>query len=132
MEKEDSYSELTKTGLGLIVLCGLVFLAAGKVDWAKGFALGGIFSVINFFLLKRTFQKRLGLTGRRAKIQGFGQIISRYALLAVPMLVAYRMEQFSLPATIVGLFTMQLSIIFYYGFWIRIFKTKDRNSTSKD
>ena len=42
-------------------------------------------------------------------------LLVRYALLAVPLVLAVQSERFSLPATIVGIFMVQLVILLEQG-----------------
>ncbi len=126
MDKNDTFLALTKTALILTVFGCVVLFGLDKISWAKGFALGSLFSVLNFALLRYGIRQRLGQSGKVAKVKGFAFILVRYAVLALPLLVAFKKrEAFNLPATIAGLFCIQSSILFYYFIWLRFSRSKN-------
>ena len=84
MEKNDTIAILPKVALGLTVVVSGILMVIGKPDYAKGFALGSIFSIINFALLKRGLKKRLGKSVKRVRVEGFFSIVYRYIFLAIP------------------------------------------------
>ncbi len=78
---------------------------------AKGLVLGTIFSVINFVLIGQTLPMRLSKSKRGAFLISLTSIVFRYAILAIPLVVAVKFEQFELPAAILGIFMVQLTIL---------------------
>lgn len=90
---------------------GLVFILAGYKPLGKGLVLGAVFSVINFVLIAETLPFKLGQS--KGKTFGFAllSIFLRYALMAVPLVVAIKFEQFHLVTAIAGLFAVQLVIL---------------------
>ena len=77
----------------------------------KGLVLGTIFSVINFVLIGQTLPMRLSKSRRGAFLISLTSILFRYAILAIPLVVAAKFEQFELPAAILGIFMVQLTIL---------------------
>ena len=77
----------------------------------KGLVLGTIFSVINFVLIGQTLPMRLSKSKRGAFLISLTSIVFRYAILAIPLVVAVKFEQFELPAAILGIFMVQLTIL---------------------
>ena len=77
----------------------------------KGLVLGTIFSVINFVLIGQTLPLRIGHSKRKTFVFSLGSIFFRYVLMAVPVVVAIKYEQFDLVGTILGLFMIQLVIL---------------------
>ena len=77
----------------------------------KGLVLGTIFSVINFVLIGRALPLRIGHSKRKTFVFSLGSIFFRYVLMAVPVVVAIKYEQFDLVGTILGLFMIQLVIL---------------------
>ena len=77
----------------------------------KGLVLGTIFSVINFVLIGQTLPLRIGKSKRKAFSLSLGSIFCRYILLAVPIVVAVKFEDFNLVAAILGLFMIQFVIL---------------------
>ena len=114
MANDDDYGSLIKSTLGLIAITCFASVMAGRFNWALGFALGGVFSIINFLLLKRGLARRLGKSVRRVRAEGYFSLLYRFIFLAFPMVVAYKVERIDLTATIIGIFAMQISILLYY------------------
>ncbi len=84
---------------------------AGQEPVGKGFLLGTVFSIVNFVLMGETIPLRLGNTKRKTFLVALGSIYFRYIILAIPLIMAIKFEQFSLFAVIIGLFLVQLLII---------------------
>ena len=96
------------------IIAGFFFILADHKTIGKGLILGTIFSVINFVLIGQTLPYRLSQTKRRNFLVSLGSIAVRYALLAVPLILAVKFEQFDLPAAICGIFMIQLVIFADY------------------
>lgn len=93
------------------IVGGLLFILAGQQPIGKGLVLGSIFSVINFVLMGETLPMRLGKSKGKTFSVALGSIFFRYVILAVPMVVAIKFEQFNIFATILGVFMIQLVIV---------------------
>jgi hypothetical protein len=83
-------------------------LLIGHKDLGKGLVLGTLFSILNFILMAELLPLRLVAKRRRAGFYAFGTLILRYAILAIPLIVAVRSGAFSFAATAVGLFMVPL------------------------
>ena len=90
---------------------GLCFFLAGQKPVGKGMILGAIFSVTNFILIGKTLPLRIGKSKRKTFFFSLGSIFFRYVLMALPILVAVKFEQFNLVAAIIGLFMIQIVIL---------------------
>jgi hypothetical protein len=77
----------------------------------KGLVLGTIFSIINFVLIGQTLPMRLSKSKRGAFFLSLTSMMLRYAILAIPLVVAVKFEQFELAAAILGIFMVQLTIL---------------------
>jgi hypothetical protein len=95
----------------IAIIIGLCFFLAGQKPVGKGLILGAIFSVANFILIGQTLPLRIGRSKRKTFFISLGSIFFRYALMALPILVAVKFEQFNLVAAIVGLFMIQFVIL---------------------
>ncbi len=95
----------------IAIIIGLCFFLAGQKSVGKGLILGAIFSVANFILIGQTLPLRIGRSKRKTFFLSLGSIFFRYALMALPILVAVKFEQFNLVAAIVGLFMIQFVIL---------------------
>ena len=77
----------------------------------KGLVLGAIFSIANFILIGQTLPLRLGKSKRKTFFLSLGSIFFRYALMAIPIVVAVKFDQFDLVTAIIGLFMIQYVIL---------------------
>ncbi|MBT8370660.1 MAG: ATP synthase subunit I [Deltaproteobacteria bacterium] len=93
------------------IIVGFCFFLAGYKPVGKGLVLGTIFSVINFVLIGQTLPLRIGKSKGKTFFLSLGSIFCRYILLAVPIFVAVKFEQFDLVGAILGLFMIQLVIM---------------------
>ncbi len=95
----------------IAIIVGLCFFLGGLKPVGKGIILGSIFSVANFILIGKALPLRIGQSKRKTFFLSLGSIFFRYALMALPIIVAIKFEQFNLVAAIVGLFMIQFVIL---------------------
>ncbi len=107
-ETEKKYCSLALTA-GIVI--GLAFILLSMKPVGKGFILGTLFSVINFVLMGETLPMRLGTSRNRATAISGISILVRYALIALPLGMAIKMEVFNMAATVCGLFMVQILIL---------------------
>ena len=96
------------------IIAAFILILSGLKPVGKGLILGTIFSVINFVLIGQTLPLRLSQTKRKTFFLSFGSNFFRYALLAVPLILAIKFEQFDLSAAIFGIFMIQFVILADY------------------
>jgi len=96
------------------IVAGFIFIMAGHKPIGKGLVLGAIFSVINFILIGQSLPMRLSHSKRKTFVLSLGSIVFRFALLALPLVLAIKYRQFNLPATIGGIFMIQVVILADY------------------
>jgi len=89
----------------------LVFILMGQKAIGKGLILGTLFSVVNFVLIGEGLPLAIGKSQKRNYLVPFGLIFFRYALLAIPVILAISLSQIDLISTVVGLFMIQLMIL---------------------
>jgi hypothetical protein len=95
----------------LIAIAGaMVFIMLGYKPQARGLVLGTLFSVINFVLMGQTLKARIGITRRRATLMALLSVLSRFGLLAVPLVIALLYEPYHIVTAVVGLFMVQVAI----------------------
>ncbi|MBW1714078.1 MAG: ATP synthase subunit I [Deltaproteobacteria bacterium] len=104
-------SARSRRALWLVLAGALVLLLLGSKPAAKGLALGGLFSVVNFQILARTLGPRLAREGWSGRVFGLVWIVLRMAVLALPLLLAAKTDFFSLAATAAGLLAIQAVIM---------------------
>ncbi len=90
---------------------GFLFILLDLKPVGKGLILGCIFSVLNLVIMARTLPFRIGVSRKRATLIAGLSVLIRYALLAIPLLISLKTEEFNLAATIVGLFMIQILIL---------------------
>jgi hypothetical protein len=91
----------------------IVFLLLGEKAIGKGFLLGTLFSVINFVIMGQLMPLYLG-KDTRPKASAFAliSILLRFSILAVPMIISLKVTSIHFIGVVVGLFTVQLAILF--------------------
>ncbi len=93
------------------ILIGLVMILAGQRPVGKGLILGTLFSVINFVLMGEALPLKMGKSRQKVFFFSLSSILFRYFLMAIPLFLAIKMDQFNLAASICGLFMVQLMIL---------------------
>jgi hypothetical protein len=89
----------------------LLLILMGHKPVGKGLILGAIFSVLNFILMGKSIVLKFGRSKAKTFSISMGSIIFRYLLLAIPLIIAVKTEQFNLVAAILGIFMIQLVIL---------------------
>ena len=95
----------------LAIGAALIFLAAGAKPISKGLVLGTLFSILNFILIAQGLPFHLNKGRSKTVLICLGSIWLRYALLAVPLVMAIKLEMFNFFAAAVGIFMVQLVIL---------------------
>jgi len=93
------------------ILLGFVLILAGFKPEGKGLVLGTIFSIFNFVLIGELLPMRVGRSKRKTFWFSLSAVFFRYALLAIPLVVAFYYEQFNIGGVIAGLFMIQFVIL---------------------
>ena len=97
--------------ISIAIFAGLFFILADQKPVGKGLILGAIFSIINFILMGEMLPFKLGRSKSKSYVFSLGSIFFRYLILAVPLVIAIKLEQYNLIAVAVGIFLVQLSIL---------------------
>ena len=100
--------------MSCVLVFALVFLVFQEKTIAKGLILGACFSISNFFLLGRFIPLTLGRSLAKARFISLTSILSRYILLAIPMILALKLTSLNFVATVVGIFAVQIVMLFAY------------------
>jgi len=96
------------------VCLALFFIIVQEKAIGKGLLLGTCFSCINFLILGRSIIMTLGRSNSRAGLIAFTSLLTRYIILAVPLIVAIKSASFNLVASIIGIFSIQIVTLIYY------------------
>jgi hypothetical protein len=93
------------------ITLGFALILAGFKPMGKGLVLGTVFSILNFVLMGELLPLRMKRSKRQATVFSLGSIMIRYALLAIPLIVAFKVDAFNLGAVIAGLFMVQFMVL---------------------
>ena len=100
-----------KRALSLAIAVGFVLILLGFKSYGKGLILGSLFSILNFIIMGQVIPIMISPKKARSTIFSFLSILLRYALLAIPIYMAFRYPAFHIVTVIVGLFSIQIVIL---------------------
>ena len=100
--------------LGSALVIAAVFLVLSERALAKGLVLGTCFSILNFLLLGRSIPMVLGHGRGKASMIGLASTLTRFALLAVPLIIATQSVSFHFVAVVMGIFAVQIVTLVDY------------------
>ena len=95
----------------IAIAVAVFFILAGHKPLGKGLILGTIFSIINFILIGESIPLKIGASKKKTRFVSIGSIFSRYILLAVPIVMGIKLDQFNMIAVVSGIFSVQLIIL---------------------
>ena len=93
------------------IFVGLVFILTDQSAVGKGLILGTFFSIINFILLGEAIPLKAGKSRGKSFFFSLGSITFRFALMAIPLIIAIKSVKFNLFAAIGGIFMVQIIIL---------------------
>ena len=97
--------------LAVAVIIGFATVLIGQNSLGKGLILGTLFSVVNFILMGETLPLKLGRSSKTILFISLFSMLLRYLLLAVPLVIAVKYEQFHILSAIIGVFMVQIVIV---------------------
>jgi len=99
------------TSMMAAIFIGILFILMGHKAQAKGLIIGSIFSVLNFVLMGEILPMLVGHSRKKSSFISLGSIVFRHGLLAIPLILALKMEWLDFAATVIGLFMVQIMIM---------------------
>lgn len=99
------------TALVMGILAGAALMVFGFSALGKGLILGALFSVLNFYVMALAIPMRLGKTRGKSLFFSMASICLRYALLAIPLIWAFKQDAFAFSSAAAGLFMVQFAIL---------------------
>lgn len=96
------------------IVVGVIFIVLGETAIGKGLILGTCFSILNFILMGKSIRLTLGRSRNKAVMAGLFSILCRYAVLAIPLVVAIKSVSFSFVAVVIGIFAVQIMTLVDY------------------
>lgn len=115
-ELKQAQKRICSWALSSALVFALLFLFLHEKAVAKGLVLGTLFSIVNFLLLGKSIPLLLGRSRRSASAIGLGSTLARYALLAIPMVVALKTVSFDFVAVVIGIFAVQIVTLIDFVF----------------
>ena len=104
--------DVIRKTLLLAVALSLILVGLGYTTWAKGFALGSLASVLNFFMMASFLPRLLGVKRGRAEALSLFSIIIRFAVMGAALAVSISFPQtFSIYTCVPGLFAVQVCLV---------------------
>jgi hypothetical protein len=100
-----------KKALLLTLFAACTCLAFDLKAIAKGVALGGLFSVVDFKVMALLLQRRMTRQGKAGGVPG---LFVRFVLLGIPLFLAIKLPSVNLAATVVGLFAVKAAIFYHF------------------
>jgi hypothetical protein len=91
-----------------------IFLIIGAKPISKGLILGTLFSIINFILMAQGLPLQLNKPRGKTFLTCLGSIWMRYILLALPLIIAAKLQIFDFFATAAGILMVQFVIIAHH------------------
>jgi len=93
------------------IIGGGGLIALGFASLGKGLVAGTLFSALNFWLMAKALPSRLGHGRAKTFFLSITSIYARYALMALPLILAVKLPHLALSTVVIGLFAVQLIIL---------------------
>ena len=110
-ELKQTQKEYCSQAMMLAIGAAMIFLIAGAKPISKGLILGTLFSILNFVLIAQSLPSRLDRGRGKTFMICLSSVWLRYAVLAVPLIVAAKFESFNFFAAAAGVLMVQVVII---------------------
>jgi len=93
------------------IFAGFFFILIGQKPVGKGLILGTLFSIFNFVLMGETLPLKMAKSKGKAFVLSLGSIIFRYLIIAIPLIIAIKFEEYNLFSVMAGIFMVQFFIL---------------------
>ncbi len=93
------------------IVIGLGLIIVDMRPMGKGLILGTLFSVFNFILMAQALPLRMAHTKGKTLFYSLFSIFFRFSLMAVPLIIALKVENFALIGVLIGLVAIQIMIL---------------------
>jgi hypothetical protein len=108
---KQTQKEYCSQAMMLAIGAAMIFLVAGAKPISKGLILGTLFSILNFILIAQSLPSQLDRGRGKTFLICLSSVWMRYAVLAVPLIVAAKLESFNFFAAAAGILMVQVVII---------------------
>ena len=113
-EIKDIQKKYCSRALIFAIIIALIAIVIDQKAVGKGFILGTFFSIINFIIMGQLIPLKLARSRSKASAIALISIFLRFAVLAIPLIVSLNVDSFSFFGVVVGLFSVQLTIVFHH------------------
>lgn len=114
-EIRETQKKYCSLALVTAIIVGFFLIIGGQSSVGKGLILGTLFSSINFALMGEVLPHKVGKSRGKTYLITLGSIVSRYVLLAVPIVLGIKFpDRFNLITVVIGIFMVQLLILLDY------------------
>ena len=96
------------------IVVGVILIVLGEKAIGKGLILGTCFSILNLILMGKSIHLTLGRSRNKAIMAALSSILFRYAVLAIPLVVAIKSVSFNFVAAVIGIFAVQIVTLVDY------------------
>jgi hypothetical protein len=110
-ELKQTQKEYCQQAMMLAIGAAVIFMIAGAKPISKGLILGTLFSILNFVLIAQSLPSRLDKGRGKTFLICLSSVWLRYVILAVPLIVAAKLEGFNFFAAAVGILMVQVVIL---------------------
>jgi hypothetical protein len=110
-ELKQTQKEYCSQAMMLAIGAAMIFLVAGAKPISKGLILGTLFSILNFVLIAQSLPTRLDKGRGKTLLICLSSVWLRYVVLAVPLIVAAKLESFNFFAAAAGILMVQVVIL---------------------
>ena len=110
-ELRETQKKYCSRALSFAIIISLILILFGFKSFAKGLILGTFFSIFNFILIGETLPLKLGISKKKTFLMSLGSIYLRYFILAIPIIIAIKFDQFNLITTMIGIFLVQIFLL---------------------
>ena len=110
-----------------LIFAIIVFTLLVLIDrkaMGKGFLLGTLFSIFNFIIMGQLIPLKLARSGSKAAAIAFLSIFIRFAILSAPLIISVKIEAIDFFGVVIGLFAVQLTMLFHYLLLKPLFKLR--------
>ena len=96
------------------IVAAFIFIILGEKAIGKGLILGTLFSVVNFVLMGILLERQVinARSKKRAGAFSFLYIIVRFAILAIPLVISYKIDAVNFFGAAAGIFMIQFTVMF--------------------
>lgn len=94
------------------IAIAILFIILDQKPIGKGFLLGTLFSILNFIIMGQLISLKLAKSRSKASLLAFSSVYLRLGILAVPLIISIKTDSFNFISTIIGIFMIQLTILF--------------------